>query len=201
MHKTANMLCQKLGSTGDEVNKIQKKLSSLGFYNGSVDGVYGNDTKSAVKAFQKSCGITADGICGKTTLLYLGLSGGGSSNNTEYLNSDVELLAKVISAEARGESYEGQVAVGAVILNRVKHPSFPDSISGVVYQKGAFSCVNDSNWYAAVADSSKRAAIDALNGWDPSGGAIYDFNASKTSDAFMHSRQVVKTIGNHKFCI
>ena len=195
--QNSQYVVSKLGSTGDEVNKIQKKLSSLGFYNGSVDGVYGNDTKSAVKAFQKSCGITADGICGKTTLL----SGGGSSNNTEYSNSDVELLAKVISAEARGESYEGQVAVGAVILNRVKHPSFPDSISGVVYQKGAFSCVNDSNWYAAVADSSKRAAIDALNGWDPSGGAIYYFNASKTSDTFMHSRQVVKTIGNHKFCI
>ena len=199
--QNSQYVVSKLGSTGDEVNKIQKKLSSLGFYNGSVDGVYGNDTKSAVKAFQKSCGITADGICGKTPLLYLGLSGGGSSNNTEYSNSDVELLAKVISAEARGESYEGQVAVGAVILNRVKHPSFPDSISGVVYQKGAFSCVNDSNWYAAVADSSKRAAIDALNGWDPSGGAIYYFNASKTSDTFMHSRQVVKTIGNHKFCI
>ena len=192
----------KLGSSGDEVKNIQKKLSSLGFYNGTVDGVYGNGTKSAVKSFQKSCGITADGICGKTTLLYLGLSGGSSSNNnTQYSNSDVELLAKVISAEARGESYEGQVAVGAVILNRVKHPSFPDSISGVVYQKGAFSCVNDSNWYAAVADSSKRAAIDALNGWDPSGGAVYYFNASKTSDSFMHSRQVVKTIGNHKFCI
>lgn len=199
--QNSQYVVSKLGSTGDEVNKIQKKLSSLGFYNGSVDGVYGNDTKSAVKAFQKSCGNTADGICGKTTLLYLGLSGGGSSNNTEYSNSDVELLAKVISAEARGESYEGQVAVGAVILNRVKHPSFPDSISGVVYQKGAFSCVNDSNWYAAVADSSKRAAIDALNGWDPSGGAIYYFNASKTSDTFMHSRQVIKTIGNHKFCI
>ena len=192
----------KLGSSGDEVKNIQKKLSSLGFYNGTVDGVYGNGTKSAVKSFQKSCGITADGICGKTTLLYLGLSGGSSSNNnTQYSNSDVELLAKVISAEARGESYEGQVAVGAVILNRVKHPSFPDSISGVVYQKGAFSCVNDSNWYAAVADSSKRAAIDALNGWDPSGGAVYYFNASKTSDSFMHSRQVIKTIGNHKFCI
>ena len=176
--QNSQYVVSKLGSSGEEVKNIQKKLSSLGFY-----------------------GITADGICGKTTLLYLGLSGGSSSNNTEYSNSDVELLAKVISAEARGESYEGQVAVGAVILNRVKHPSFPDSISGVVYQKGAFSCVNDSNWYAAVADSSKRAAIDALNGWDPSGGAIYYFNASKTSDAFMHSRQVIKTIGNHKFCI
>lgn len=192
----------KLGSSGEEVKKIQQKLSSLGFYSGSADGVYGNNTKSAVKAFQKSCGITADGICGKTTLLYLGLgSSGSSSGSTQYSSSDVELLAKVISAEARGESYEGQVAVGAVILNRVAHPSFPDSISGVVYQKGAFSCVNDSNWYAEVADSSKRAAIDAINGWDPSGGAIYYFNASKTNDSFMHSRTVVKTIGDHKFCI
>ena len=190
----------KLGSSGDEVKSIQRKLSSLGYYNGSVDGIYGTATKSAVTAFQRSCGITADGICGNQTLLYLGL-GGSTSNSTSYSSSDVELLAKVISAEARGESYEGQVAVGSVILNRVKHPSFPDSISGVVYQKGAFSCVNDSNWYAPVAESSKRAAIDALNGWDPSGGAIYYFNASKTNDAFMHSRPVVKVIGDHKFCM
>ncbi len=190
----------KLGSSGDEVKSIQRKLSSLGYYNGSVDGIYGTATKSAVTAFQRNCGITADGICGNQTLLYLGL-GGSTSNSTSYSSSDVELLAKVISAEARGESYEGQVAVGAVILNRVKHPSFPDSISGVVYQKGAFSCVNDSNWYAPVAESSKRAAIDALNGWDPSGGAIYYFNASKTNDAFMHSRPVVKVIGDHKFCM
>lgn len=190
----------KLGSSGDEVKSIQRKLSSLGYYKGSVDGIYGQQTKSAVTSFQRNCGITADGICGKQTLLYLGLGGSSSSNSTSYSNSDVELLAKVISAEARGESYEGQVAVGAVILNRVKHPSFPDSISGVVYQKGAFSCVNDANWYAAVADSSKRAATDALNGWDPSGGAIYYFNAKKTSDSFMHSRPVVKVIGDHKFC-
>ena len=190
----------KLGSTGDEVKSIQRKLSSLGYYKGSVDGIYGQQTKSAVTSFQRNCGITADGICGQQTLLYLGLSGGSSSNNTSYSNSDVQLLAKVISAEARGESYEGQVAVGAVVLNRVKHPSFPDSISGVVYQNGAFSCVNDSNWYEPVAESAKRAAIDAINGWDPSGGAIYYFNASKTNDAFMHSRPVVKVIGDHKFC-
>lgn len=191
----------KYGSTGNEVKRIQEKLKSLGYYNGSVDGIYGTKTKSAVTKFQKNCGITADGICGKTTLLYLGLSGGSSSSNGGFSNADVELLAKVISAEARGESYEGQVAVGAVILNRVAHPSFPDSLSGVVYQKGAFSCVNDSNWYQPVAESSKKAARDALNGWDPSGGAIYYFNASKTNDAFMHSRTVIKVIGNHKFCI
>lgn len=194
----------RLGSSGSEVRKIQEKLKSLGYYNGSVDGIYGTKTKNAVTAFQRNCGITADGICGKTTLLYLGLGGSGGTGGAgggSYSNADVELLAKVISAEARGESYEGQVAVGAVILNRVAHPSFPDSLSGVVYQKGAFSCVNDSNWYQPVAESSKRAARDALNGWDPSGGAIYYFNASKTSDAFMHSRTVIKVIGNHKFCI
>lgn len=188
----------KLGSSGSEVKKIQQKLQSLGYYNGAIDGVYGSQTRKAVTAFQKNCGITADGICGKTTLLYLGLS---DSVNNGYTDSDVELLAKVISAEARGESYEGQVAVGAVILNRVAHPSFPDSLSGVVYQKGAFSCVNDSNWYQPVAQSSKRAAQDALNGWDPTGGAIYYFNPAKTSDSFMHSRPVIKTIGNHRFCI
>ncbi len=187
----------RLGSTGSEVRSIQKKLKSLGHYKGNVDGIYGTATKNAVTAFQRSCGITADGICGKKTLLYLGL--GDSSNS--YSDSDVELLAKVISAEARGESYEGQVAVGAVILNRVAHPSFPDSLSGVVYQKGAFSCVNDSNWYQPVAESSKRAARDALNGWDPTGGAIYYFNPAKTNDAFMHSRPVIKTIGSHRFCM
>lgn len=190
------------GSTVNEVKSIQKKLKELGYYKGEIDGIYGSKTKSAVISFQKNCGLTADGICGKTTLLYLGLgnssSGGGSGS---YSDADIELLAKVISAEARGESYEGQVAVGAVILNRVAHPSFPDSLSGVVYQKGAFSCVNDSNWYQAVAESSKRAARDALNGWDPSGGAIYYFNPAKTNDSFMHSRTVIKTIGSHKFCI
>lgn len=191
----------KLGSTGEEVKSIQRKLSSLGYYKGDIDGIYGQQTKTAVTQFQRNCGITVDGICGNQTLLYLGLGTGTSSNNTAYSNSDVELLAKVISAEARGESYEGQVAVGAVILNRVEHPSFPDSISGVVYQNGAFSCINDSNWYAEVADSAKRAAIDALNGWDPSGGAIYYFNPSKTNDAFMHSRPVVRVIGDHYFCL
>jgi len=196
----SSQVLSKLGSTGAEVTRVQKKLKALGYYSGAADGIYGNATKAAVKAFQKNCGITADGVAGPKTLLYLGLGGSSSGNSTGYSDADVELLAKVISAEARGESYEGQVAVGAVILNRVAHPSFPNSISGVVYQNGAFSCVNDSNWYAPVADSAKRAATDALNGWDPSGGAVYYFNASKTSDKFMHSRPVIKVIGNHKFC-
>ncbi|MCD7723785.1 MAG: spore cortex-lytic enzyme [Clostridiales bacterium] len=201
--ESAEYATSRYGSTGSEVEEIQKKLKSLGYYNGSVDGIFGSSTREAVKSFQKSVGLTADGIAGYATLLYLGLdtsSAAGTSNNTQYSDSDIELLAKVISAEARGESYEGQVAVGAVILNRVAHPSFPDSISGVVYQAGAFSCVYDSNWYEAVSETSKKAAIDAINGWDPTGGAIYYFNAAKTDDAFMHARPVTTVIGNHKFC-
>ncbi|MBE6719431.1 MAG: spore cortex-lytic enzyme [Ruminococcaceae bacterium] len=189
------------GSTGSEVRSIQTKLKSLGYYKGSVDGIYGTQTKNAVLSFQRNCGITADGIAGPQTLLYLGLGGSGSSSGSgKYTAQEITLLAKVISAEARGESYEGQVAVGAVILNRVAHPSFPDSISGVVYQNGAFSCVNDSNWYQPVAESAKRAAQDAINGWDPSGGAIYYYNPAKTSNAWIRTRTVIKVIGNHYFC-
>ena len=190
----------KYGSTGNEVKRIQQKLAELGYYNGSVDGIFGSRTQSAVKAFQRNVGLTADGIAGPATLLYLGLGGSGGGNNTGYTDADVQLLGKVISAEARGESYEGQVAVGAVILNRVAHSSFPDSISGVVYQAGAFSCVNDSNWYQPVSETSRKAATDALNGWDPTGGAIYYYNPNKTNDSFMHSRPVVKVIGSHRFC-
>ena len=190
------------GSTGSEVKKIQTVLKNLGYYKGSVDGIYGTKTKNAVTSFQRDCGLTADGICGSKTLLYLGLSSGSSGgNSTNYSNEDVNLLAKVISAEARGESYEGQVAVGAVVLNRVAHPSFPDSISGVVYQNGAFSCVYDSNWYQPVTDSARRAAQDALNGWDPSGGAVYYYNPEKTSNKWIRTRTVIKVIGNHYFCI
>lgn len=196
----AQYVLSKYGSTGQEVRSVQQKLRELGFYSGSVDGIYGSGTQSAVRAFQRSVGITADGIAGPTTLLYLGLDGGSSPPSTQYSSADVQLLAKVISAEARGESYEGQVAVGAVVLNRVAHPSFPDSISGVVYQAGAFSCVYDSNWNEPVAESAKRAAIDAINGWDPSGGAIFYFNPDKTNDKFMHSRPVITIIGSHRFC-
>lgn len=188
----------KLGSQGDEVRRIQKKLKSLGYYNGSVDGVYGTDTQKAVRNFQKNCGITADGVAGPKTIRFLGLEGSGA--NSGHSNSDVTLLAKLIAAEARGESYTGQVAVGAVVLNRVSHPSFPDSIAGVIYQRGAFSCVNDSNWKVAPNSTSIKAARDCLNGWDPSGGAIYYYNPAKTSNSFMHSRPVLTVIGSHRFC-
>lgn len=186
----------KLGSRGDEVRAIQKKLKSLGYYTGSVDGIYGVGTRNAVKAFQKSCGLTQDGIAGSKTLLYLGLDNSSSG----YSSSDINLLAKIISAEARGESYTGQVAVGAVVLNRVASSSFPDTISGVVYQQGAFDAVRDSNWSQAVTSSAKKAAQDAINGWDPTGGALYYYNPKKTSNKWILSRPVIKTIGNHVFC-
>ena len=189
----------KLGSKGEEVRRIQKKLRELGYYSGSVDGIFGSATKKAVIAFQKNCGITADGIAGAKTLRYLGLESSSSSAG-KYSKSDIELLAKLIAAEARGESYVGQVAVGAVVLNRVAHASFPDTIAGVIYQKGAFSCINDSNWSVAATETSRRAAQDCINGWDPSGGAVYYFNPRKTKDAFMHSRPVITVIGNHNFC-
>ena len=189
----------KLGSRGDEVRRIQKKLKELGFYNGSIDGMYGSATKKAVIAFQKSCGITADGIAGAKTLKFLGLEASSSSSG-KYSQSDIELLAKLIAAEARGESYVGQVAVGAVVLNRVAHASFPDSVAGVIYQKGAFSCINDSNWAIAATATSRKAAQDCINGWDPSGGAVFYFNPKKTNDSFMHSRPVITVIGNHTFC-
>lgn len=187
----------KYGSRGEEVRQVQTKLKSLGFYKGSIDGIFGSGTQSAVKAFQRSCGITADGIAGPTTLLYLGLSSSASG----FSSSDVYLLAKLIAAEARGESYKGQVAVGAVVLNRVSHPSFPDSIPGVIYQNGAFSCVRDSNWSVEPNATAKSAARDALNGWDPSGGAIYYYNPKTATGSWIRSRPVICTIGNHLFCV
>jgi N-acetylmuramoyl-L-alanine amidase len=189
----------KLGSRGDEVRRIQKKLKDLGFYSGNIDGIYGSATKKAVTDFQKSCGITADGVAGAKTLKFLGLETSSSSSG-KYSQSDIELLAKLIAAEARGESYVGQVAVGAVVLNRVAHASFPDSIAGVIYQKGAFSCINDSNWGVSATETSRKAARDCINGWDPSGGAVFYFNHKKTNDSFMHSRPVITVIGNHTFC-
>lgn len=201
-YRESSQTLSKIGSRGEEVRQIQKKLKELGLYSGSVDGIYGVNTQKAVRQFQKNCGITADGIAGPKTLLYLGLgSGSGTSSSAGgYSSSDIYLLAKVIGAEARGESYTGQVAVGAVVLNRVRHSSFPDSISGVVYQSGAFSCVRDSNWSVEPNDTAKKAARDAINGWDPTGGAIYYYNPAKTSNQWIRSRPVVTTIGKHVFC-
>ncbi|MBQ3692147.1 MAG: spore cortex-lytic enzyme [Clostridia bacterium] len=190
----------KYGSSGSEVTQIQQKLQSLGFYSGSIDGVYGTETKKAVTEFQKSCGLTADGIAGTKTLTYLGLSSSSSSNSYGFTQSEVELLARTISAESRGEPYEGQVAVGAVILNRIEHPSFPNTMAGVIYQNGAFSCIDDGQINEPVYESSKRAAVDAMNGWDPSGGAIYYYNPVTATNKWIRSRPIIVTIGKHVFC-
>ena len=186
----------RMGSTGGEVTAIQNALKKKGYYTAKVDGIFGSRTLAAVKKFQKDAGLTVDGIAGPKTLKALGISSGSSS----FSSSDYNLLARIISAEARGEPYLGQVAVGAVVLNRVEHPSFPDTVSGVIYQNGAFSCLNDGQFYKAVADSAYTAARDALNGLDPSGGAIYYYNPKTATSTWIRSRPVITTIGNHVFC-
>ena len=186
----------KQGSSGDVVTKIQQVLKSAGYYTYTVDGIYGSRTTAAVKKYQKAKGLTVDGICGSQTLAALGIRVPDASvdRNTRAL------LARLISAEARGEPYVGQVAVGAVVLNRVKHPSFPNTIPGVIYQSGAFSCIADGQFDQPVADSAYRAADDALNGWDPTGGAIYYFNPSTATSAWIWSRPLILTIGKNRFC-
>ena len=199
IYDTGAFALSKYGSSGTEVTQIQQKLSSLGYYNGAIDGVYGTQTKNAVIRFQKDSGLTADGIAGSKTLTYLGLS--SSNSNYGYSQGEIDLLARTISAEARGEPYEGQVAVGAVILNRVEHPSFPNTIAGVVYQSGAFSCMDDGQFNQPISDTSRKAAVDAVNGWDPSGGAIYYYNPVTATSKWIRSRPIIVTIGAHVFCL
>ena len=192
----AQAVTYRQGSTGEQVRIIQTKLKNWGYYDGTVDGIFGSKTTEAVKYFQRKNGLTADGIVGPATLRALGMSTGSSTSQSASL----DLLARVISAEARGEPYSGQVAVGAVILNRVEHPSFPNTIAGVVYQPGAFTCMVDGQFNEPVAESAVRAAREALNGVDPSGGAIYYFNPNTATSAWIWSRPLIKVIGNHRFC-
>ena len=186
----------KFGSQSEEVRQIQKKLKNWGYYEGQIDGIFGSETKKAVIAFQKKNGLTADGIAGKNTLAAMGIYGADDTGNS----SDYNLLARIISAEARGEPYMGQVAVGAVVLNRVEHPSFPDTLSGVVYQQGAFSCLYDGQFNEPISESAYKAATDAINGLDPSGGAIYYYNPKKSTNKWIFSRPIITTIGSHRFC-
>lgn len=185
------------GDRGDTVKEIQTRLKKWGYYSGNTDGIFGSRTKEAVKYFQRKNGLTADGVVGKATLAALGIS--SPSTPSSSTDNDLYLLSRMISAEARGEPYEGQVAVGAVIMNRVKHPSFPDTISGVLFQPGAFSALLDGQYDQPIADSARRAAVDAMNGADPTGGAIYYYNPAKSTNKWIFSRPVVTTIGNHVF--
>lgn len=198
----------KYGSRGSEVKQIQTKLKNWGYYSGKVDGIYGSGTLSAVKKFQKKNGLKVDGIAGTKTLQAMGIynsssssnsgSSGGSSSNVS--SSNLNLLSRLVYGEARGESYTGQVAVAAVVLNRVKSSKFPNTISGVIYQSGAFDCVSDGQINLSPNATAKKAAQDAINGWDPSNGAIYYFNPATATNKWIWSRPMTVTIGKHRFC-
>ena len=192
----------KRGSRGSTVRTVQTKLKNWGYYKGAVDGIYGSQTVSAVKYFQRRNGLTADGIVGKRTAAALGitLSSSSSSSSGQITSSDLNLLARVIYGEARGEPYTGQVAVAAVVLNRVRSASFPNTIAGVIYQSGAFDCVSDGQINLTPNQSAKNAARDALNGWDPTYGCLYYYNPKTATNKWMLSRPVKLSIGNHAFC-
>ena len=198
----------KQGATGGEVKELQRRLKQWGYYSGSVDGVYGPQTVKAVKYFQQKNGLKADGIAGKSTFAALGmndsvkaLEGNKGSSGSNYTNSDLYLLAKCIYAEARGESYTGQVAVGAVILNRVASSKFPNTISGVIYQKDAFTAVTDGQINLSPDKTAMNAAQDAMNGWDPTYGCIYYYNPAVATSSWIFSRKTVTTIGKHVFAM
>lgn len=203
------------GSTGGEVKEVQRRLKNWGYYSGAVDGIFGSGTKKAVILFQKKNGLTADGIVGKATYKALGMNdsynalngssgssgSGGTGGVNGYTSSDVYLMAKAIYAEGRGESYTGQVAIGAVIMNRVKSPQFPNTISGVIYQKGAFTAVDDGQINLEPNDTAYRAARDAMNGWDPTYGCLYYYNPAVATSSWIFTRQTVTVIGKHVFAI
>ena len=190
----------KQGSSGAVVKTIQQKLKNWGYYTGAVDGIYGAKTTAAVKLFQKKNNLTADGVVGSKTLAALGIST-ASSTTTSVSNSDLNLLARLIYGEARGESYTGQVAVGAVVMNRVKSSSFPNTISGVVYQPYAFTAVSDGQINLSPNSTAIEAAKAAMNGYDPTGGAIYYYNPATATSKWIYSRKVTVTIGRHVFAI
>ena len=202
----------KQGAKGGEVKELQRRLKMWGYYSGEVDGIYGPKTVEAVKYFQRKNGLTADGIAGKATFEALGMndsakvldgsnSSSSSSSNSNYTSSDLYLLAKCIYAEARGESYTGQVAVGAVILNRVRSSKFPNTVSGVIYQTGAFTAVSDGQINLSPDKTALNAAQDALNGWDPTYGCLYYYNPAVATSSWIFGRKTVTTIGKHVFAI
>lgn len=190
----------KVGSSGSQVRTLQTKLNNWGYNAGTVDGIFGSNTLAAVKRFQQRNGLVVDGIVGEKTAAALGMTlTGSSSSNSSYSSSDVYLLAKCIYAEARGEPYVGQVAIGAVVLNRVKSSSFPNTIAGVIYQPYAFTAVSDGQINLEPNDTAYKAARDAMNGWDPTNGCIYYYNPATATSAWIWSRPVMLSIGNHNF--
>ena len=191
----------KRGSEGDDVAAVQRRLKQWGYYDGAIDGKFGPATEQAVRRFQQKNGLTVDGVIGEKTAAAIGVSlpQSGSSGSTGA-SGDVYLLAQCIYGEARGEPYKGQVAVGAVVLNRVRSSAFPNSIAGVIYQRGAFTAVSDGQINLAPDDTALKAAKDAMNGWDPTGGCLFYYNPATATSAWIRSRPVALRIGEHVFC-
>ncbi len=193
-----------VGSSGTNVVKVQKKLIQFGYLDGSADGRYGEKTRDAVKWFQRRNGLSVDGRVGPATAAALGvtLSASSSSSARSAVSADQYLLARLVYAEARGESYKGKVAVAAVALNRVRSSSFPNTISGVIYQSNAFESVSNGSINKKPDSDCLRAAREAMNGWDPTGGCLYFYNAAQVSTGSWIKSRVVKTvIGNHSFAM
>jgi len=183
-------------ATVSENKAIQKKLKNLGYYYAGIDGIIGSKSKTAIKNFQRDYGLTVDGIVGPQTLKALGITTGNYQSS-----SNLYLLAKCVYSEARGEPYVCQVAVAAVILNRVKSPDFPNTLSGVIYQPWAFTAVNDGQIKLEPDNTAYQAAQDALNGWDPTYGCLFYYNPAKATSKWIFSRKTVTTIGKHVFAI
>ncbi|OGX68654.1 MAG: spore cortex-lytic enzyme [Paenibacillus sp. RIFOXYA1_FULL_44_5] len=202
----------KIGAAGSDVYELQGRLTYIGYYKGSIDGVFGWKTYNSVRTFQWKFGMKVDGVVGPKTKLMLwkatknwtpgGSSATGSNqavSTTAFSSNDRMLLARAVYSEARGEPYAGQVAIAAVIINRLKSPAFPNSISGIIFQPGAFTAVSDGQFWLTPDQEAYKAAQDAVNGWDPSGGAIYYFNPNTATSAWIWSRPQIIRIGNHIF--
>ncbi len=196
------------GSSGSTVSQVQQKLKNWGYYTGTVDGKFGQTTYDAVVLFQRNNGLTADGVVGKSTFTALGITTAAATTTTQAAtttsannSSDLDLLAHCVFGEARGEPYIGKVAVAAVVLNRVRHASFPSTIAGVIYQSDAFTCINDGQFYLTPDEEAYRAARDAMNGWDPTYGCIYYYNPKTAKSAWIFSREVRLSIGKHAFAV
>jgi len=215
-----NQIIQR-GAVGEDVTELQSRLKYIGFYHGNIDGVFGWSTYWALRNFQYEFGLPIDGLAGATTKAKLtkatkynkqqnapnspapkstGTKTTASNTPKGFSQNDIRLLANAVYGESRGEPYTGQVAVAAVILNRVNSPSFPNTVSGVIFEPGAFTAVADGQIYLTPNETSKKAVLDAINGWDPTGEALYYFNPATATSSWIWGRPQIKRIGKHIFC-
>ncbi|PFY19924.1 spore cortex-lytic enzyme [Bacillus toyonensis] len=225
----SNQVIQR-GASGEDVIELQSRLKYNGFYTGKVDGVFGWGTYWALRNFQEKFGLPVDGLAGAKTKQMLvkatkydksttnkgtttnkGNSGGTAQENKPpqnkgknvpngYSQNDIQLMANAVYGESRGEPYLGQVAVAAVILNRVTSASFPNTVSGVIFEPRAFTAVADGQIYLTPNETAKKAVLDAINGWDPTGNALYYFNPDTATSKWIWTRPQIKKIGKHIFC-